>query len=420
MTIHMVWDKLHSDWYQHQNMLQCHDLVPSHDDRQDLGRFVTTGITRWLRHYGYDLVDHQLPSMPQRFVYATGTHLGPEHWSGWPNNPHGFASLFDHIPQPVLQAMVDGRALLLIDQLMEGYTDDRLWTWFHSEMSARGLPAGSVIYYSGNCHERQRYAKWCQTQGQQSLVTVGSLPHLEFVCQTQFANQRTTNWRQRLLRNAARDHIALYCCLNRAQRYHRNVMYMELCHADLLQHGLISMERLDWDWSLEYRWGPSAVAAAKSQLPLLLDRQEFVSNPAFAINTQIYDAVHISLVTETLADDEPDSLFVTEKVFKCIHQSHPFMVLGQRGHLAQLRAWGYETFDDCWDESYDQLQQMEDRASSIAGQLRHLASSRDLAETMERTRSAVQHNLELFLRSRSRAAEVHALGDPLLAHMRGN
>jgi len=47
-------------------------------------------------------------------------------------------------------------------------------------------------------------------------------------------------------------------------------------------------------------------------------------------------------------------LFITEKTWKAILNCHPFMIIGNHGILNHLKKLGYETFEDIFDESYDE------------------------------------------------------------------
>jgi hypothetical protein len=57
------------------------------------------------------------------------------------------------------------------------------------------------------------------------------------------------------------------------------------------------------------------------------------------------------LVTETVATGRRHHL--TEKTFKPIALGMPFVIVGTRGSLEYLRSYGFRTFGDIWDESYD-------------------------------------------------------------------
>jgi hypothetical protein len=50
-----------------------------------------------------------------------------------------------------------------------------------------------------------------------------------------------------------------------------------------------------------------------------------------------------------------DTCFISEKTFKFIADSHPFIIAGNKRSLKYLRDLGYKTFSPWIDESYDEL-----------------------------------------------------------------
>jgi hypothetical protein len=80
-----------------------------------------------------------------------------------------------------------------------------------------------------------------------------------------------------------------------------------------------------------------------------------------------YDNTCYSLVTETAVDTPPD-IFVTEKTFKPMAFYHPFVCVAQQGHLAYLKSQGFETFENMFDESYDEIPVVTERINHIASQ----------------------------------------------------
>jgi hypothetical protein len=70
------------------------------------------------------------------------------------------------------------------------------------------------------------------------------------------------------------------------------------------------------------------------------------------------------LVTETVATGR--RLHLTEKTFKPICLRMPFMIVGTRGSLAYLRSYGFKTFGNLWDESYDDEIHDDQRIEKIA------------------------------------------------------
>ncbi len=59
----------------------------------------------------------------------------------------------------------------------------------------------------------------------------------------------------------------------------------------------------------------------------------------------------IQLIAETLY--ETDKIYLTEKVFKPMVMSQAFILFGPPRSLEYLKDYGFQTFNQCWDESYD-------------------------------------------------------------------
>jgi len=98
----------------------------------------------------------------------------------------------------------------------------------------------------------------------------------------------------------------------------------------------------------------------------------------------------LQIVTET--DFYKDKLHLTEKVFKPIVSGQPFMLLAGRGNLAYLREYGFKTFDDYWDESYDDISDPGDRVGAVVNQLERLAN---MSHTQQQSmRQDMQHIVE--------------------------
>jgi hypothetical protein len=76
------------------------------------------------------------------------------------------------------------------------------------------------------------------------------------------------------------------------------------------------------------------------------------------------------LVTETIASGRRNHL--TEKSFKPICLRMPFVLVATAGSLAYLRKYGFQTFSDFWDESYDHEPDEVRRIEMIADVLKRL------------------------------------------------
>ena len=73
------------------------------------------------------------------------------------------------------------------------------------------------------------------------------------------------------------------------------------------------------------------------------------------------------IVTETVF--YYDKLHLTEKIFKPIVSKQPFMLLAAPGNLAYLKSYGFKTFEGIIDESYDTIQDNDQRTEAVVRQI---------------------------------------------------
>jgi hypothetical protein len=84
-----------------------------------------------------------------------------------------------------------------------------------------------------------------------------------------------------------------------------------------------------------------------------------------------YESTNIEVVLETLFDDSRQHL--TEKSLRPIACGQPFILAATHGSLEYLRSYGFKTFSDVWDESYDLEEDPEVRLAWIVKLMRHIA-----------------------------------------------
>ncbi len=89
-----------------------------------------------------------------------------------------------------------------------------------------------------------------------------------------------------------------------------------------------------------------------------------------------------------------DYLAITEKTYKPIAMKMPFIMYGQPFILRRLREYGYRTFSDFWDESYDEEIDPAKRADKIVSAVKKLneLSDSEFMNLLLQTRDTVEHN----------------------------
>ena len=103
-------------------------------------------------------------------------------------------------------------------------------------------------------------------------------------------------------------------------------------------------------------------------------------------------------VSETVCFGRKNHL--TEKTFKPIAMGMPFVITGTQGSLAYLREYGFKTFGDIWDESYDLEQDDFKRLEKIAMLLKELDSKTESEKQkiFEQCIPIIEHNWNHFYR----------------------
>lgn len=103
-------------------------------------------------------------------------------------------------------------------------------------------------------------------------------------------------------------------------------------------------------------------------------------------NPEWYNQSRFSVVLESaVAAPRP---FVTEKTFKPLAFQHPFLVVGCPGTLRYLRELGFETWDNIWDESYDNIDNWRQRCYNVVQEIHNYFPSDHSAITLEK----IKHN----------------------------
>lgn len=131
-------------------------------------------------------------------------------------------------------------------------------------------------------------------------------------------------------------------------------------------------------------------------LPLLIDTDHNHAGQSHRIDFwQQANQSFCHVVTETVYDDQRWHL--TEKIFKPIVMQQPFVLVGPRQGLRYLREYGFKTFGDIWDESYDDLPGPA-RLERVVNLLEQINSwtAAELADAQQAVAATVEHNQRWF------------------------
>lgn len=95
----------------------------------------------------------------------------------------------------------------------------------------------------------------------------------------------------------------------------------------------------------------------------------------------------------------PSKLHISRISLRGIVEQRPFMLLAQPGMLKFLKSLGFKTFDDFWDESYDDIENFEDRVDALIDILK-IWSNYSVAELHSKVlemQSIIEYNYNYYV-----------------------
>lgn len=139
------------------------------------------------------------------------------------------------------------------------------------------------------------------------------------------------------------------------KRKHRLELFVELVNRNLVNGNLVSFpDRCPYEnktiielcQEYDIRMDPV-------DLPLKIDNgANYHSNSHYVDMWSLADQSLLHIITETVYNGQKQH--ITEKTFKPIVMQQPFVLVSCQGSLEYLRMYGFKTFGEFWDESYDE------------------------------------------------------------------
>jgi hypothetical protein len=198
------------------------------------------------------------------------------------------------------------------------------------------------------------------------------------------------------------------------KRLYRSLLVNELYKNNLLEQGYVSYSHVcpdtneSFDVSIqkgvpEYPLSQALkdeVITNIHQLPdLRIDfaENEYIPNQSMLLSPmrQLMESF-VFLVTETCYFQNKTHL--TEKIFKPIVLKMPFILVGCANNLEYLRGYGFKTFGDFWDESYDSEFDPIKRLDAIVKILKDISnmSTAEQEAMLVKMQPILEHNYNLF------------------------
>lgn len=354
---------------------------------------------------------------PDKYIISVGTHNDPQNWAGGELSVHeDYHSVFENISEEYITDLRNGKALLLFDNSLEGFHEEWLFEYLHYECDKYSINPNQIVYVTGNLTVEEQYELWLQKYPKKKRINPLPYPCFQtdiFLFSRILPEANNTyppTFDEQLeYKKNNLDKIKLFSFLNKKPRIHRVHLYKLLYIHGLLNKGLVSMENFgthDNDFGGNHNsefCGFEISDELNKQifetLPRrIYDRSNEEFNPDYYV-TRFHPEVALDswlqVISETYFYDNYETLFLSEKTFKVIASSQPFIVFGNKGSLKQLRKLGYKTFSDFFDESYDELDDC-DRIKAIIKLLNDIDKIENKLEWFKSMEDVLVHNKNLI------------------------
>lgn len=395
------------------NLTECPDLNSSGIKRLTVSPVISSLIRCWRVNYqdrkhivGELAYSLSIPDEGE-YIISVGVAHSPGDWCGADpvNGPTDnfkpyLKNLFDFISEPYLKDLRNGRAFLLLDQTHEGYQTSWLWDWFYNSCVHYKINPRQIIYITGNMDCGTQYDAWAESKGhtQDKMLVI---PHAHFenviyeisegykhptMLPPGITDKRELPTLERHLdyKRANIENIKMFNVLQKRPRGHRMWFFKYLVDAGLLDNNIVSMNEFNYESTYfenrmmdreDYDNISKLLPLTPNENPANYNKDNFESGDGGIYVLSLNDRTMLNswctVVSEASYGASEVACFLSEKTFKPIACSHPFIIVGSKGSLANLRKMGYKTFSPYIDESYDDLDDWE-RMDAITKEMQRL------------------------------------------------
>lgn len=413
---------MYEDKEHFRNFSSCDDVNPSGIRRfgpSPLAVSLTSTLT-WME--GQNITFRSTPGFPifssadpsknknlKHYIISSAVTHSPIDWAGG-YEPSKGKSLFDYLNDKYLEDLRNNEAFLLLDQSFEGYHAHWLWDFFHSECDRKGINPFNIIYITGDIIAGDTYKKYADKHNisEENRLLVIGYPHFQvdvFLNASNkvhlFKEDPLPSFEDHIdYKTKNLDNIKTYACLNKRLRPHRIWFYSHLYYNNILDKGLVSMNPYSADEMIW--WEGKMMEGTRFAEPLKILPLEVYgkSNKEYGddfyinrFNPEVCLDTWFNVIPEASYGDSEGNVFLSEKTFKSIVCNHPFIILGSKGSLKELRKLGYKTFDGWIDESYDELDNWE-RFEAIVEAIKKVDAIENKLEWFKSMEPIIKHNYE--------------------------
>jgi len=333
-----------------------YDNLPSYGTTKETQIFLLTHAIF------FPQIDERQPHLGQPMVM-----WGNNFWQS--SNDYADLTIMSSLLKLTYKFMKDiGRSFIYIPEDTEGNWSEREHhVKIHRMCSQAGVPENRIVYLNNDISLNERYDVWFDKQSEyKTKINMISYPFLLQQFATGYHNNDIKHKNTELddgylntyeiVRYKDREKLPtkkFICLMGRGQWFRENLWkyinwnkdMKNSSHVSYIERNIILEKRIEYILKHRILNGES-----EPKLDIKLDKY--------------YKDSYISIIPETSA-----GVYVSEKTTKVLYYGHPFIMFNPAmnltvkkvGMLEKLRDWGFQTFPELFDESYDDLPLFEPR-----------------------------------------------------------
>ena len=264
-----------------------------------------------------------------------------------------------------------------------------------------------IVYINQDITTKERYDLWFKNQSEyKTKINMISYPTLLHAFASNYHQRhKNTGEKYKILRYEDRNQLPtkkFMCLMGKIGWFRENLWNYFEQNEDIKNNGWISYIKkgivLPNSW-VENFTNHQGVNTQKVTANHILNGE---SSPVIDNLETYYEDTYFSIIPETNA-----GIRITEKTTKVLYHGHPFimfcpssdMTSKKVGMLEKLREWGFETFPELFDESYDEIEDLEKRNNNIKQQILKLCNmeTKELHKLCESVEEKCIHNQKTLL-----------------------
>ena len=318
-----------------------------------------------------------------------------------------FQGSLSNLAADVLNFLKKYNVKIVFHYAKEGYSLDQDLEYLYRELNLAGLINCKTFLIFGDQDIEENYKKAIKKNNLPDFLTkVFPINYFESHY-LDTLNDLNENYKRLLPISKEKEKDFLF--YNGKIRIHRLLAHKEITERNLDKFGLISFigdTHVKTEHSMKfYKKQLQSLNILDNYMqdyldnwkPIFLDKKgsEFTYHNQNATEVEHYTKTHLSLVSEMSVTTR----FLTEKIYKPILNSHPFLILGGKGVLATLQSMGYYTYPEIFNEDYDNEPNPKLRVLKVIDELQKFCnlSSSDKESKVKQVMHKVDYNKNHFI-----------------------